>query len=211
MINYYGLYYKKNDTDELLQMQKADLYFNEALIKQDHDDYSWNTTLAKVVKLPSAFWIVVSSIKHIRFDFLPNYTGYVVSKSFFDLCLKYTPNIQYIPVYIVEKKTQKRTLKEYFFIRFTAIYDYVDLEQSIYKTKFDRITKREEIISYSKLVLKEVPSKNHIFKIQEKFSNWVEPVFVSEMFKHALDTLDLKTVDIVPIENIALFHTQYYN
>ncbi len=209
-MDYFGLYYKKNNSTELAQIQKADLYFNANLKKLEDDDYSWNTTLAKKVNLPDSFWILVQNAEEIRFDFIKAFQGFLVSANLLEIFQKYTSNIQYTRAYIVDKKN-KEAIKKYYYVRFTSEIDVIDLKNSIYEKEYDSILDEEEIIRYKKLVL-QVPAEVDILITKDEFSNWLHQVFVSDRVKQQIELENLNSlIDLIPVSEVANFHNKYYS
>lgn len=209
-MDYFGLYYKKNNSTELAQIQKADLYFNANLKKSVDDDYSWNTTLVKKVNLPDSFWILVQNVEEIRFDFIKAFQGFLVSANLLQIFQKYSSDIQYIRAYIVDKKNNEAS-KKYYYVRFTSEIDVIDLKNSIYEKEYDSILDEEEIVRYKKLVIK-VPVEIDILITKDEFSNWLHQVFVSDRVKQQIELENLNSlIDLIPVNKVADFHNKYYN
>jgi hypothetical protein len=207
-MEYFALYPKKESGVQ--KIQKGELYYNSELQSSASDDYSWNTTLAKQITFPTGFWLTFDT-KNLIFDYAKYSTLFLVSGYFLDIINKYcSKDIQYVKVNMVDKKTKENNSQQYYFVKFIIDHDWIDMEKSNYEQKYDYITKQSEIIKYTNLKLKEnIDSQKSIFILNDRILGriiYVNLDVKKEIIEKGLD----KNIHIIPIDEVAAFHNEYY-
>lgn len=129
-------------------------------------------------------------------DFLANDKGwFIVSVRLKEILESMNTDIQFLPVMIKEKRTQ-RVLPDYYIANILKVVDALCLERSEYfVTDIEGIGKIYSVVKYG--IFAEKTEDSDVFKLAKRQEI---PIFVSERFKDSIEEKGITGIDLLEIQ-----------
>jgi Immunity protein 43 len=179
-------------------------------------NYSWSRNKPGIQSnFPEKLWLVTKD-PLLSFDYLPSFSGFIVSKEMLNVIIENTIEKKYqvVPLETIGWKNKQVTKKEYFYLKFYIGENFVDYLSSEYVLQKNAKMEFVNKIGYGIDVFKKlqfvenITADNPFFVLNDVTYNTY--IFCNELFKDKIHSTSLHGIDIIELENFVKLYNKRF-